>query len=282
MRRQRDRAFALITVMWVLLLLGLAAGLYGQRVRAQVLTTVNRLDIVQARLAADAGVAIALSMLTRAREGSSPMPTGVACSIDGIRLRLSIQDEHGKIDLNTASETILTEVFAGAGLAPATAGDIARKMAARPSPFRSLDQLDRVAGLPWRVADRAKPALTVWTGRPGIDPETAHPQALAAVERAVGLAGDQASGRELAQLFVRALYSQSPRRDYQVVVETRSQEGAVFVREAVVRLATKPGGEPRILTWRRGSPRSAATDEPAGRSRVPCATVLEEGEAGRT
>ncbi len=221
-------------------------------------------------------------------------------SFGGGRVWLSIQDEDGKIDLNAAPDGLLRGLFlsvgldedASAALVDAIAdfrdrdelhrldgaedrdyADAGLPWGAKDAPFEALEELQQVLGMTGEIYRRVAPALTVYSGRRGIDPRVAPREALLALpgigaeevesflaaraegetEPLPGAQGDEAASRE---------------RVFTVRAEAQAESGAVFVREAVVepigaRHELFQSAPFRIRAWKQG--RRAISSEPNDR-----------------
>jgi len=129
-------------------------------------------------------------------------------SFGGARIRVAIQDELGRIDLNHADGTLLIGLFQSVGLNSSSASRLVDKIldwrdstglrrlngAAAPDyraaglsygprngPFQSVDELKLVMDMTPELFRRVEPALTVYSGRQFIDPQFAPPEALLAL-----------------------------------------------------------------------------------------------------
>jgi general secretion pathway protein K len=208
--RRGERGVALIVVLWVLVLLSMIAGTLIAEGRTEARLARNQRDRAVAEAAADAGVYSAILMLLDPRTEKRWRSDGSTnhLTFAGHALTVSVQDEHGKIDLNTASDALLLGLFQSAGLSPdaaatmvdrivdwRTPGDLHRLNGAkepeyrsagyaygpRNAPFESVSELRLVMGMTPELYDRVAPALTVYSGAQDIDPAAAPPQALAAL-----------------------------------------------------------------------------------------------------
>ena len=112
---------------------------------------------------------------------------------------------------------------------------------------------------------RVAPALTVYSGRRGIDLAVAPREALAALpgvnveelDTALNeVDEDDDSGDRIQRLGTlvdgRRLLSSSNRRAFSITAVARSSDGAVFVREAVIRLIRRRDRPHDIVHWKRG------------------------------
>ncbi|MDP6952033.1 MAG: type II secretion system protein GspK, partial [Alphaproteobacteria bacterium] len=120
--------------------------------------------------------------------------SAVALPLDGAVLSLAIQDVGGLVDLNSARDELLAGLFVAAGLPGNEARDLAAairdygdeddlvrpggaeapayRAAGLPEPkngaFQFPDELRAVLGVTPELFEAVRPAITVWSGRPGI------------------------------------------------------------------------------------------------------------------
>lgn len=206
----RSRGIALIAALWVLTLLSVIAGALLRTGHTEQRIARTVLAQAEARALAKAGIARAIAALL-ARDPADPW------RLDGAKRRLAIgnhivtvaiQDELGRIDLNAAEDGILEALFVALGLAADAAAalvdaigdwrdedDLRRARGAeaqayraagllygpRNGAFESVDELAQVKGMTPDLLERARPALTVLSRRPFVDPATAPRAALAAL-----------------------------------------------------------------------------------------------------
>ncbi len=129
-------------------------------------------------------------------------------SFAGAAVRVAIQDELGRIDLNHADAALLTGLFQSAGLDASAASRLVDKILdwrdpsglkrlngaaaedyreagypyrPRNGPFQSVDELKLVMDMTPELFRRVEPALTVYSGHQFIDPQFAPPEALLAL-----------------------------------------------------------------------------------------------------
>jgi general secretion pathway protein K len=307
-RRPRERGFVLLIVIWVTGLLALIAASFVTAVRTHIMVTANTAENARAEALADAGVHIAIINLAatrpdRARRFAAD-GTPTVCEVPtGDLLRIAVEDEAGKVDLNAANEHLLTLLMQGLGTAPGEAAAQAdrvldfrdpdeerRPLGAERSDyaaaglahgpknaaFDAVDELDQVLNIPAGWIGRLRPFVTVYSGQAGIDPTVApidllvalgqSPQQSAADAR--GLRRDEAFRRSLAvpQEFLVA----SQRRAFTVRSEAKTVQGASFVREAIVELRTTLTSAHVLRRWRRGVSVRANDPEEAERNPQPC------------
>ena len=117
--KRHQSGVALVLVLWVITLLSVIAGNFAFSMRVEAKIARNLVSTAQAQALADAG-------LQRVWFELSKPPTdlqrwqanGVAhqFTLGGAVLTATLQDETGKIDLNTASDALLQGLFKSVGL----------------------------------------------------------------------------------------------------------------------------------------------------------------------
>jgi len=264
-RRPADRGFALLIVLWAVVLLALLATRIAASGRSEMQLAANLRNAAVAEAAADAAVyetAYYLSEVGRQRwglEGAHHIALPQA-SVD-----FRVEDLAGRINVNTAWPELLAALLAGLGAPPGQAASLAaaivdwRSPGAGASPhgakaaeyaaagrayappgaaFRESNELGSVLGMTPALLALMLPHVTVW-GESDPDPACAGP----VVRSALAAVGIRASGRRAEPEWLTVA----------VTAEAAGPEGARFVRSAVVQVALAAGGEPwRILAWAGG------------------------------
>jgi general secretion pathway protein K len=200
-------------------------------------------------------------------------------SFSGMTVRVAIQDELGRIDLNHADRSLLAGLFQSAGLGMDAAAALADKILdwresgpgrrpngagepeyraagishkPRKGPFQSVDELRLVMGMTAELYRRVQPALTVYSGRPFLDPQFAPVEALAALP---------GQSRETAAAVIVSRRGQGARagiidpaiavwgRAFRIRLEIE-RPGGGLTREVVVRLVDQPSPPYWLLSWR--------------------------------
>ncbi len=291
----QEAGAVLVIVLWLLAALALAAVTFAATMRTEATIGRNTLVNAQARAAADAGIYRGILALFGG-------PPERRWQVDGrsydlrfgdAQVTVSLTSESGKIDLNTAPDELLEGLFRAAGLAPAEAlrlvdairdwrdeddtpavngaeltdyQDRGLPYGPRNGPFASVEELEQVIGMTHRLYQRVAPALTVFSGRRGIDPTYAPRLALLAVPgmdpddvEAILATRRQNQYAEPAQplplpgdLGDWLISSVGP--VYTVRAEAKLPGGATFVREATVWLANEGRVPYWILDWKAGAP----------------------------
>ena len=183
-----------MSVLWVLVLLSLIAASFNFTTRTDVNLARNLVEGAKAEALADAGVYRAIAGLLRSvDQGGWRVDDAVyAWRYGGGEIRVAVQDEGGKIDINTAQDALLGVLFESLGLdAQASAAlvdaiadfrdpDSLRRLNgaedndyaaaglahdAKDGRFDTVEELQQVLGMDPEFYDRVAPMLTVYTRR---------------------------------------------------------------------------------------------------------------------
>jgi general secretion pathway protein K len=200
-------------------------------------------------------------------------------SFNGMTVRVAIQDELGRIDLNHADHALLAGLFRSAGLGIDAAAGLADKVVdwrssgpgkrlngagepeyraagighkPRKGPFQSVDELRLVMGMTPELYRRVQPALTVYSGRQFLDPQFAPAEAVAALpgqsrEAAAGLIAARRGQGGRAGIIDPAIPLGGRAFSIRLKIE---RPGGPLVREVVVRLTDQPSRPHWVLSWR--------------------------------
>ncbi|HSA79780.1 MAG TPA: hypothetical protein VLE23_03095, partial [Geminicoccaceae bacterium] len=207
------------------------------------------------------------------------------------RVRVTIADEDGKVDLNAAPPELLAGLLHQLGLEEDAADALAdrivdfrdeddeprpegaedpdyfaagRDLGAQDRPFAVEGELLQVLGMSRDLYQRMRPYITVFSGAEAVDPLRAPRLVLAAIPGmteqlieafARANPGDDPLG-EIGDdsLFDLEVYL-VPSREvmYTIRAEAETAGGGAFVREAVVEITLEPGQPFRVHAWRRGT-----------------------------
>lgn len=129
-----DRGFALVAVLWVLVVVGSLGALFQSAARAERLGAAHARELSQARWAARAGLARGLSAIDRAiqsgqlagesRNGGFVMPP-LSIDLDGASVRVEFVDSRSRLNLNEADAEQLRSLLLALGAVPAEASRFA-------------------------------------------------------------------------------------------------------------------------------------------------------------
>jgi general secretion pathway protein K len=200
---------------------------------------------------------------------------------DGVLIRVSIQDELGRIDLNQAEAPTLVGLLQSAGLdvdsAMRLAGKIldwrtatslkhlngakeqdyraaGRAYQPRNGPFQSVDELLLVMDMTPELFRRIEPALTVYSGRQFVDPQEAPREALRALPNmspndVESVLAARASQQSALTGTATDLGASLRGRAFTIRAEFERADRTSAI-EAVVRLTDDPANPYWLLSWR--------------------------------
>lgn len=200
--RRRQRGVALLVVLWATALLTIMLAAYAVSTRTEGLQARYQFGQAQARYAAEAGIARAVYGLREPDPAARWIADGrpYTFHFDRAVVTVTMVDESGKVDLNTATPQLLEGLFRAAGLKPERAQALSQAVqdwrdsddASRPDgaersqyqqagrdygprngPFASIEELQMVLGMNGALYTRLAPAITVWSGRNTPDPGSA-------------------------------------------------------------------------------------------------------------
>ena len=205
-----QRGLALIMVLWGLALLSLMAVgslSLGRSTRGSAVVSEIR---AEADALAEAGIHRAILSLLEPDPSRRWRTDGVPedFTFAGHHLRVSIQDEGGKIDLNAADRELLVNLFISQSLDPPSADELTEKVldwrdpndahrlngakaedyrvagypyGPRNGALQSIDELKLVMDMTPELFKRVEPAITIYSQRPMINAATAPREALLAL-----------------------------------------------------------------------------------------------------
>lgn len=284
-----DQGFTFLVVIWALSILIVLSLVFGAAVSAHLKTTRNAIDNARAEALADAGVELAVLDLSAwraraVRETRFPRDgRPVRCTLgNGDWLGIAVEDEVGKVDLNMADERLIGAALLAAGVAE---DDVARhaqrildyrdtdsnrrplgaeteeyreqgRAGPKNLPFDAIEEVEQVLGIPAGLADALRPYATIYSGQLTIDGNVAHRRLLAALsDRGAGIETDGAASMTGDASRVapssHLISGAGGGRAFRVLVEARTGQGAVFVREAVLELVAARPGAYVFRRWRK-------------------------------
>lgn len=192
-RRSRERGIALISVLWALLLLSGLAGAAAFVARTEAILTHKLGDLARAESATDAAVVNAIAMLSDEKTSRHPPIDGPPQTYDfqGIPVTVSISNEAGRVDVNTADDDLILAFLNSQGIledrATLMLSDLrkAQNVARGPAPpgaLRSIEELKQIPSWAQQRIDCWEGSLTVYTGLPNVNSADAPEQVEAAIK----------------------------------------------------------------------------------------------------
>jgi general secretion pathway protein K len=275
--RRGEHGIALLTVLWVVAALALIAAVFMQSGRTQVRLARNLVENAKAEALADAGVQRALYGLLAAGTDAAWRADGSSHDLKLFAgtVRITLQDEGGKIDLNRAGEDILVSLFSSVGIPAADAREIAAAVAdyrdmdsdrrpngaedpdyarrklpfgAKDALFARTDELRQAPGVTAKIFERVEPLVTVYSPRRYVDLASAPEAVLRALpyltnQQRQDILVDRNSGAAALQSTAAVTVT--------ITAEALTEGGGRFVREAVVHRSADPSKLFDVLSWRR-------------------------------
>jgi hypothetical protein len=190
-RQNREQGIALISVLWALLLLSGLAGAAAFMARTDAILTHKLGEFAQAESTTDAALVNAIAMLSDEKTSRHPPIDGQPQSWDfqGIPVTVTISNEAGRIDVNTADDDLILAFLYSQGIledgATVMLSDLRKyeHVTSGPAPqgtLRTIDELKKISSWAVQTIDCWTDALTVYTGLPGVNPTDATRQVAAA------------------------------------------------------------------------------------------------------
>jgi general secretion pathway protein K len=272
-----QRGIALLAVLWAVIVLGLMAAVFLRESRIEVNLTRNLIEEAKAEAMADAGVSRAMLGLLATDDAAFWRPDGTPYDFafaDG-SVRVTLQDESGKIDLNRSAGPVLQVLFEAAGLAPPQAEQLVDAMAdyrdadhlrhvngaedadyaaaglaydAKDAPFAMTEELLQVPGMTRELFDRIAPYITVHSPRRDVNIAAASPEVLrllpylspARVDALLKQRADQGRGGRRWRVVA-----------VTVLADATTANGGRFIREAILRRSDGAALPFEVVQWRR-------------------------------
>lgn len=265
---RHHRGFALVAVVWSLGLLAILATtvIIGAKYRSR--TVLDYASVATAAAAAESATNLAIATLESSSSNQiakfplrCQMPTGEQATI-------YVEPEVGKVDLNTASPSVLIALFASLSAderlgAQITAGILTKrktgagsqspngppdKSRSEQSGFRTVMELDQVEGVSSSLFRNALPFVTVSSGRTEPDPEVSSETLRSLLHLKQARSGQGLKTVAGTNVTIRA--------------DIHVPNGTRFIREALVSLVSENNRPFVIREWRRGEIRQIGEPPP--------------------
>ena len=270
MRETREEGIALIAVLWTLVLLSIIAAALSLDTRTSTRVARNMVDSAAARAAADAGIQRAVLDLVSFPNANDTRKfradgTNYAWRFAGCLVRLSVQDERSKIDLNQAPEALLAALIELNGVDRGKAQSLADAIA----DFRDADSLPRLggaeksnyqaAGLAWGPKNAPFQEKEELQQVLGMTPKIYARLSSYLTIYSIGMINPTLAGQQLTGILRRAsfgsqIFTSSPGLAFSIrAMAANCSRGAAFVREAVVQLDPQETVPVVTLGWRQGN-----------------------------
>ncbi|MEJ1968874.1 MAG: hypothetical protein WDN03_09645 [Rhizomicrobium sp.] len=262
-RRRAERGLALVSVLWGVAILSLIAAAMLTASLTGAYVGRNLWNATRGASLDEAAIDHAILSLMDGRRRPQVDGSADTFRFEGTTIRVWIQDESGKINLNFADKDLLQGLFGSAGLGRDAAETLAGRIVARRLPqdpqgaapavaFRSVDELLAVPGMTPELCARVGPALTVFGRNGALNRDVAPREVLLALpdmdEKSVA---DLLRARQVARDRNPPPATPAAAADatFTVTAEARV-DGARTVRAAVVQFTGDPEKPYWFLSWK--------------------------------
>ena len=270
-------------VIWALALLAAIAASFTSATRTAALIAANAVENAQAEALADSGARLAILGLGRflaAPQTTAPVVVDGSertCRIADLgAVRIGIESETGKVDLNNASDALLMRLLEGVGAKGLNAASLTDRIAdfrdgdglrrlngaeadeyrragvpggPKDAPFAAVEELGQVLGVSPELAARLRPYVTVYSSSTGIDPRLASADLVRVLTSRFG---DRASALPVdASALPQTFVSLTAPNVFLIRSSAETTAGARFVREAIVEIADARLQKINMLRWYR-------------------------------
>lgn len=291
-RINSQRGIALVLVLWVLLLLTIITASFSLMARMDRLEANTLLSGTQARMSAEAAINLAVLGLRDPDDETRMMADGrvYQTELDGVLVEVSAIDERGKLDINSADELTLANLFVGHGMDMTEAEFLAAavldwrdqdemervngaeedayfaaglEIGPANRPFMMTEELLQVIGMPFELYRLLEPGITVFSRAARPNPAFAPVEALMALpdityDEAVNFVQERNSqipgeslGTELPNGVV--VMAQGRGVTYSIQARATMPNGVWEQLQATIRIGGDRDGNPyRVLRWREG------------------------------
>lgn len=287
-----QQGVALIMVLWILLLVTITSGAFSLMARMDQLESHSVMWSTRARMAAEAGINMAVLHIRDPVEQTRWIPDGRSYQLlfEDAVIEIQITDERGKVNINEADELTLANLFTGNGLEE----DYAEYLAAAVADWRDTDEMERpngaedaayesagleigpgnhrfvlieellqVLGMPWELFKRIEHAITVYEDGALPDPAYGPAEALVAIpdispEDALNFVEERHSqqpgdGPNMALPTGQVVMARGRGSTYSIVAKATLPNGVWDQLRATIKLGGTRDGRPfQIMRWREG------------------------------
>jgi general secretion pathway protein K len=273
-KRAGPRGFALITVLWAMLILAAIATSTLATGRTESRLSATHRGIAQLDAVADAAINLTILHLLASETEERPPVDASPFTIDfaGYRIAMTAQDESGKIDLNMADADLLRQLLIAAGVDNRNAQPLLDKIldwrenglgkrlngakapeyqsagllyGPRNAPFQSVEELQLVMGMTPALYQRLAPSLTIYSQTPWVDPAFAPPDVMAALN---GLSGPATTPTQPGDNSART-GGVMVGHAFTIRAALEGPDGLRVTRTAVIRLNGTAGAPYGIYRW---------------------------------
>ena len=206
----RQKGFALISALWLIVLMTVIAGALSWTSRQSIISTGAIVGGVQARYLADGAAQLVYANLLQRLPAQRLLADGeiLELKLPGGEARVKVTDENGKVDINAAQQPLLARLLYSLDVEKSQADALADAIIdyrddnslrhlngaedddyrvaglsweAKDSPFTSIGELRKVYGMDEVIYDAVRPYVTIYARHQGVNPEVASLPVLIAI-----------------------------------------------------------------------------------------------------
>jgi general secretion pathway protein K len=289
---QTDKGFALVLVLWVLSLLMIMAASFSLTMRRETAVVAGITGGAKALAAAESGIAMAEMMLLNPDSAKRWHTDGNIYQVQFLDalVRIRMEGETGKIDLNGANQAQLQQLMAQlpiekeqqtalvsaimdwrdpddlVNIDGAEKNDYKKAgklYQPRNKPFQSLEELQMVLGMDESILEKLEPMITIYSGKPQVDLSQASREVMLALGLDPALVDQCIELRRQSAITGIPIQSASLAPEFncgsgqsniiEIIAESRLENGSgAIIKTIVANSPADGGGLPfRILNWKR-------------------------------
>jgi general secretion pathway protein K len=282
-----ERGFVIIAVLWILVALSALATIFS----VYLSNSAQALAVTDTGLQTEALVSASLELtayqLLLAGDKARPAQGSFRFRLDNADVLVGFTSEGARVDLNSASKEMLSNLLEVLGADQSIAGEAAERIVGwrtppasggpnaeealytaaglgyspRQAPFTHANELGLVLGVPSELVERALPFVTIFNGSENVDVLVAAPEVVAALpgmtpaalndflKQRASLPRDQ-SAIAAALGPAKAGASLPKSKSFRVLTTLRFDNGRRAASEAVIALGSEKEKEPyHVLSW---------------------------------
>jgi hypothetical protein len=249
--RSRNSGIALVSVLWLVLLLSGLAATVAYVARVEALLTRRAFDLARLQAAADAAVVSTIANLSDVQV-SGGLQVGVTQKFhfNDIPVTVVVSSESGRIDLHSAEPELVLAYLRSRGLTPDVTTSMMNALRSGPE-VRDISDLGQLDGWRDQKLDCWSRDFTVFSGARSVTASDASPSVLAALS---WLATHGTEGTSATNLATTPTFSQT-RSPFGEVIRIDTQATAAEARAAsdwIGRVTGDPTRPALTLRWDRG------------------------------
>ncbi len=296
----RQRAMALVIVLWFLALLTLMVGALAYSMRVETQTVSNAVVSARGRAVGEAAIFWAIAEMAKPEDERQVLEDGTPFEWEfgGAKVTITVLNEAGLVDINTASRELMAKLFTDLGGLEAEQVDAlldaitdfrdqdnVRSLngaededyeaqglpGAKDAPFESVEELQRVMGMTGTLYRAVAPYMTVYSHSSGVNPRYS-PRGLLLVFADGDAAAVDSWMAERAEApnsampaFGQGMFAPSRRNSYRITADSGFPDGTGRIRVSATAFVYPQQQPPYVINaWREQVPGAGAVVDDQG------------------